>query len=374
MRVLILGGTRFVGRHVARLLLAAGAEVTLLHRGVTGDPIPGATAISGDRSQPDGLAGLGDRRFDAVVDMSAYFSEWTRAAADGLTGRVAHYVFISSGAVYRPSAELPWPESTPFGPIPIWGAYGREKVASERLLWDAHAEGRFAVTAFRLPFILGPGNFADRESFAFGRLAAGAPDPAARRRQRAQSVRLRRRCRAGDRRDARATGAWRAARPTTAPHPRPITNRGWVELCADVLGVDAEIVSIDESELGVAAETVDLTNIVFPYPAEHYVLDGSKLVRELGIEMATGNRRMIEEYAAWWESLAEQAAAARLRAGERGALPRSDSRRSDRAAAVSAAYSSLAGQRSSERRTVVTMSSTCGSSASIRFGACGIGA
>ena len=132
--------------------------------------------MSGDRSQPDGLAGA--RRPAASTPSStcpAYFSDWTRAAADGLTGRVAHYVFISSGAVYRPSAELPWPESTPFGPIPIWGSYGREKVASERLLWDAHAEGRFAVTAFRFPFILGPGNFADRESFAFGRLAAERP-------------------------------------------------------------------------------------------------------------------------------------------------------------------------------------------------------
>jgi nucleoside-diphosphate-sugar epimerase len=305
MRVLILGGTRFVGRHLARLLLAGGAEVTLLHRGVTGDPIPGATAISGDRSQPDGLAGLGEQRFDAVVDMSAYFSDWTRAAADGLTGRVAHYVFISSGAVYRPSAELPWPESTPFGPIPIWGAYGREKVASERLLWEAHAEGRFAVTAFRFPFILGPGNFADRESFAFGRLSTGRPillpgdGSALNQFVYAEDV-------------ARAIVAT-LERPEVAGgqaynclHPRPITNRGWVELCADVLGVDAEIVSIDESELGVAAETVDLTNIVFPYPAEHYVLDGSKLTRELGVEMATGNRRMIEEYGAWWESLADK--------------------------------------------------------------------
>ena len=84
MRVLLLGGTRFVGRHVARLLLDGGAEVTLLQRGITGDPIPGATVVTGDRSQPDGLDGLGDERFDAVLDLSAYFSDWTLAAADAL--------------------------------------------------------------------------------------------------------------------------------------------------------------------------------------------------------------------------------------------------------------------------------------------------
>jgi nucleoside-diphosphate-sugar epimerase len=302
MRVLILGGTRFVGRHVARLLLAGGAEVTLLHRGITGEPISGATAISGDRSQPDGLAGLGERRFDAVVDMSAYFSDWTRVAADGLTGRVAHYVFISSGAVYRPSAEFPWPESTPFGPIPIWGSYAHEKVASERLLWDAHAAGRFAVTAFRFPFILGPGNFADRESFVFGRLAEGRPillpDGGSALNQFVYAEDVARALVATLERPG-VTGG----QAYNCLYPNPITNRGFVELCADVLGVEAELVSIDESALGVAAETVDLTNIVFPYPAEHYVLDGAKLTRELGVEMATGNRRMLEEYGAWWESL-----------------------------------------------------------------------
>ena len=305
MRVLILGGTRFVGRHLARQLLERGAEVTLLHRGVTGTSAAQTTTVIGDRSQPDGLAGLGSARFDAVVDMSAYFSEWTRAALDALTGRVAHYVFISSGAVYRPAAEFPWPESTPFGPIPIWGSYGREKIASERLLWEAHGEGRFAVTSFRFPFILGPGNFADRESFVFGRLAAGRPillpggGSALNQFVYAEDV-------------ARAIVA-SLERPDivggeayNCTHPKPITNRGFVELCAEVHGTEAQIVPIDEQALGVAAETVDLTNIVFPYPAEHYVLDGTKLTRELGVQMTTGNRRMVEEYGSWWEGLAEK--------------------------------------------------------------------
>jgi nucleoside-diphosphate-sugar epimerase len=318
MRVLILGGTRFVGRHVARVLLERGAEVTLLNRGLSGEQVAGTTSLSGDRAQPDGLAALGEARFDAVVDMSAYFSDWTRAAAEGLDGRIGHYLFISSGAVYRPAAEVPWPESTPFGPIPIWGGYGREKIASERLLWEAHAAGRYAVTCFRLPFILGPGNFADRESFVFGRLAAGRPillpggGTAFNQFVFAEDV-------------ARAIVAT-LERPDVAggqayncTYANPITNRGWVELCAEVLGLEARLVEIDEAELGVAAETVDLGNIVFPYPAEHYVLDGAKLTRELGVTMATGNRRMIEEYAIWWEAL-ERKPALRSYARENTAL------------------------------------------------------
>ena len=306
MRVLILGGTRFVGRHVAQMLLDGGSEVTVLHRGVTGDAPPGTKTVIGDRSQADGLAGLGDGRYDAVLDLSAYFSDWTRAAAEALTDRVAHYVFISSGAVYRPSAQLPWPETTPFGPSPIWGRYGEEKIASERLLWDAHAAGHFAVTAFRFPFILGPGNFADRESFAFSRLEAGRsillPGGGTALNQFVYAEDVARALVASLERPDRTGGE-----AYNCTHRSAITNRGWVELCADVAGREAQLVPIDEEVLGVASETVDLADIVFPYPPEHYVLDGSKLARDLGLEMTTGNRRMLEEWAAWWESVPDHA-------------------------------------------------------------------
>lgn len=301
MKVLILGGTRFVGLRACQLLIGAGAQVTALHRGITGAPHPGVRSVVGDRSQPDGLAGLGDARFDAVLDFSGYFSDWTRAAAETLAGRVGHYVFISSGAVYRPSAELPWPESTPFGPVPIWGRYGEEKVASETLLWEAYAKGQFGLTCFRFPFILGPGNFADRESFVFSRLEAGRPillpDGGRALNQFVYVEDVARALLAAlERPDVAAGQAYNCT------YNRAMTNRGWVELCADVLGAEAQIVPIDEDALHVAAATVDLTNLVFPYPSEHYILDGAKLTRELGTQITTGNRRMVEEYANWWES------------------------------------------------------------------------
>ncbi len=301
MNVLILGGTRFVGVVLARRLIDSGARVTVLNRGVTGDAPAGCVAITGDRGAEDGLAGLGQSRFDAVVDMSAYFSDWTKRAVEALAGRVAHYVFISSGAVYRPSAEVPWPESTPFGPMPVWGQYGVEKVASEKMLWRAYSEGRFGVTCFRLPFILGPGNFADRESFAFGRLEARRPLllPGGGRALN-QFVYIDDVVEALlavlERPDVAAGSAYNCA------YGKAITNRGWVELCADVAGIEPWLVDIDETTLGVAMSSVDLTNIVFPYPDLHYILDGTKLTRELSVEMKTGNRRMLEEYYAWWQA------------------------------------------------------------------------
>jgi 2'-hydroxyisoflavone reductase len=301
MNVLVLGGTRFVGLALAQRLIGAGARVTVLHRGQTGEAPAGAVTVAGDRADDDGLAGLGQARFDAVVDMSAYFSAWTKRSVEALSGRVAHYVFISSGAVYRPSAELPWPESTPFGPIPIWGRYGEEKVASERALWEAYGEGRFGVTCFRFPFILGPGNFADRESFVFGRLEAGRPvllpdgGGALNQFVYIDDV-VNALISALQRPDVVVGSAYNCT------YGRAITNRGWVELCGAVAGIEPHVVPIDETEAGVASATVDLADIVFPYPATHYVLDGTKLTRELGVEITTGNRRMLEEYYAWWQA------------------------------------------------------------------------
>jgi nucleoside-diphosphate-sugar epimerase len=302
LRALILGGTRFLGRRVARLLVERGAQVTLVHRGVSGEAASGATSVIGDRSAADGgLGGLGSRSFDAVLDLSGYFSAWTASAVAALSGRVAHYAFVSSGAVYPSVAELPVPESTPFGPNPIWGPYGLEKVASERLLWHAYEEGRFAVSVYRFPYVLGPANFVDRESFVFSRLEHGRPIllPAGGRTIKqfvyvddvAEAL-----VAALERPDVVAGEAYNCA------YARGITNRGWVELCGSVAGIEPNVVAVDADALGVASDSVDLNDLVFPYPEEHYLLDGGKLERELGVRMTTGNRRMLEEFASWWET------------------------------------------------------------------------
>ncbi len=299
MRILILGGTRFLGPRLATASLQRGSAVTLLHRGVTIASVEGARTVTGDRSALDGLDGLGSERFDVVIDFSAYASDWTRRSVDRLSGRVGHYVFISSGAVYRPAADLGWPETTPFGPMPLWGRYGQEKVASEQLLWDAHARGSFEVTVFRLPFVLGPANFVDRESFVFSRLEGHRPIllPGG-----GRSINqfvfiddvVDALLAAIDRRDRSAGEAFNFA------YPRGITNRSFVEECADVLGQEARIMSVDVEAANATSETVDLTDLVFPFPDEHYLLDAGKITRQLDVVARTSTRQMIERFAAWW--------------------------------------------------------------------------
>src|SRR5690242_5741488 len=97
MRLLIVGGTRFVGRHITEAALAAGHEVTLLHRERTGaDLFPQATHLLADR---DGdLSVLAGRRFDATIDVCAYQPSQIRHLSVNLdTGR---YVLISTTSVY----------------------------------------------------------------------------------------------------------------------------------------------------------------------------------------------------------------------------------------------------------------------------------
>jgi nucleoside-diphosphate-sugar epimerase len=300
MSVLILGGTRFVGRRVAELLIEAGEPVTLAHRGRTGESPLGADTIVLDRSEEDGWQALSALRPDAVLDLSAYESVWVTRALQALSSRTRHYVFVSSGAVYRPSAELPWPETTPIGPNPIWGAYGREKVAAEHALREAHERGDVTVTVFRFPFVMGPGNYADREAFVCSRIEAGRPlllpgggsavnqfvhvEDAAR----ALVAALERPDRSG-------------GEAFNCGYDRAITNRGFVELCATVLGESAEVIAIDEAALGVASPTVDLTDVVFPFPDEHYVLDSSRLRERLGFEARLDNRRMVEQFVDDWQ-------------------------------------------------------------------------
>ncbi len=100
MRLLILGGTVFLGRHIAEAALARGHSVTLFNRG-RHDPalFPEAEKLRGDR---DGdVSALHGRTFDAVIDPSGYRPEQVRTVANALAGRDPHYIFISSISVYR---------------------------------------------------------------------------------------------------------------------------------------------------------------------------------------------------------------------------------------------------------------------------------
>ncbi len=150
MRLLILGGTVFLGRHVVAAALAAGHAVSIFHRGVSDpQPIDGVASLIGDR---DGdVAALVGRRFDAVIDCSGYTAEQARRTGDVLAA-VDRYVFVSTRSVYRdlgPAADQH--EAAPR--LAGHEGYGAAKARSEDAL-EAALPGR--VTIVRPGLIVGP--------------------------------------------------------------------------------------------------------------------------------------------------------------------------------------------------------------------------
>src|SRR5262249_27531962 len=117
MRVLVLGGTVFLGRHLVETALARGDDVTIFNRGKHGPELyPEAERLRGDRD--GGLDALRGREWDAVVDTSGYFPRVVRQSAELLADAVGHYTFISSGSVYADHSRPGTNESSPTIALP----------------------------------------------------------------------------------------------------------------------------------------------------------------------------------------------------------------------------------------------------------------
>ena len=105
MRLLILGGTQFLGRAIARHACAAGHDVTCAARGVSGAIADGARFVAVDRDKADGLAALAGERFDAAVDVSRHPGQVRRAIA-ALRQHATHWTFVSTVSVYADNGTI----------------------------------------------------------------------------------------------------------------------------------------------------------------------------------------------------------------------------------------------------------------------------
>ena len=179
VRVLVIGGTLFIGKLLVERLLDAGHDVTLLHRkdeSPFGKRVRNAAA---DRNDAESVhRALSGHRFDAVCDI-AY--DWQRgtsaqqveATAKSIPGDLSRYVFISSVAAYGEG--LDHDEDDPLAPDDHPNPYVRNKAASERALFRLHAESGFPAVTFRPPFVYGPENPFYREAFFWDRVGLGRP-------------------------------------------------------------------------------------------------------------------------------------------------------------------------------------------------------
>jgi 2'-hydroxyisoflavone reductase len=176
MRILIIGGTAFVGRAIAQAAIDAGHDVTLFHRGQTGASLfPQATHLLGDRDVD--LSALAHSGWDATIDVCAYFPRQVRSVAAALDGRGGRYVLISSVSAYSPAVPRNYPESAPLAQVSDPEAttvtnenYGGLKVACERASTQLFGPGTCII---RPTYVIGPHDRSYRFSWWVDRLARG---------------------------------------------------------------------------------------------------------------------------------------------------------------------------------------------------------
>jgi nucleoside-diphosphate-sugar epimerase len=245
MRILVLGGTAFIGRAIVAEALRSGAEVTLFGRGRTGPELfPGLIRLIGDRDSGD-YAALRGRSWDAVVDASGYVPRHVGQAMDVLGDNVGRYLFISSHAVYQregvpPGATEDAPRRPPVRDTEELSdaTYGPLKVACED---DVVARYGERATIVRPGKAAGPYDPSDMFTYWVRRAARGGyvalpGDP----RQPVQVI---------DSRDlARLVvqlitdgrpGAFQAVGPA-----EPVTLGGLIETCARAAGTEVGIVPV----------------------------------------------------------------------------------------------------------------------------------
>jgi len=258
MRLLVLGGTRFVGWAITAAAVGNGWEVTTFNRGVSGADIPEVRALRGDRTRADDVALLADAGpWDAVVDTSGYVPRETLAVCERLEPVAGRYVFMSTVSVYRgwpveplsersevlycpPDAGPEYGEDVEDGPT----RYGYQKSGCELAVTQTFGADRSAV--LRPGVVLGPREYVGRLPWWLRRvasggrvLAPGSPDRSI------QPV---------DVRDLAAFALHTAERSipgafnVAAPIGRE-TFGGLLRACAEVTGSEAEFVWVPDAQL-----------------------------------------------------------------------------------------------------------------------------
>ena len=176
MRVLVLGGTRFLGRAFVEAALARGHALTLFNRGRTNPGLhAGVERITGDRD--GGLAALSGRTWDAVMDPSGFFPRIVGASARALAGSAARYLFVSSISVHAEPMPRGFDETAPVVRLADptvedigGGNYGGLKALCEERVRDAFGERALVV---RPGLIVGPHDTTDRFPYWPRRMARG---------------------------------------------------------------------------------------------------------------------------------------------------------------------------------------------------------
>jgi len=170
MRILVMGGTRFIGVSLTRRLVEQGHEVVLFNRGNRPAPVEGVVQLQGDRKDPAQLqTALMGQKFDAVFDNNGRERSDTQLLIEALEPGVKQFIYVSSAGVYLKSDELPLVEGDPLDPK----SRHKGKFETEQYL----QEQGVPFTSVRPVYIYGPQNYNPVERWFFDRIVRDRPLP-----------------------------------------------------------------------------------------------------------------------------------------------------------------------------------------------------
>ena len=268
MNALVIGGTRFIGRHTVAALLGHDYEVTVFNRGNHEIPFETVEHVVGDRTDPEALEDAAQRTDpDVVIDCVAYHPDEVRHAVDVFADASA-YVVISSGAAYGANAIPKREDETPLHECTdeqatddSWATYGPRKAEIDRVVAAAGEAGVNAMSV-RPPVVYGPHDYTERFDYWVDRVAnhdrvvVPGDGDSLRHMVFVEDVAsaLVRVAEDGDPGESYNVGDRRL----------PILEE-WIELVADALGAEVEVVTANERELAAA----DLAPEDFPLQLDY---------------------------------------------------------------------------------------------------------
>jgi 2'-hydroxyisoflavone reductase len=174
MRILIIGGSSFVGRHITERAISNGHDVTLFNRGKTNPgATPNATHLTGDRDTD--LSALETGEWDATIDVCAYVPRQVRTLLETLGERAGHYAFISTISVYGPEVEAGFDEDGAKLPAAyddelVMELYGELKVGCEETARELAGDRLLII---RPGYVIGPYDPTHRFTYWVERIADG---------------------------------------------------------------------------------------------------------------------------------------------------------------------------------------------------------
>ena len=161
MKILVMGGTRFVGKSLVGKLLNQNHDIDIFTRGNKSNP-ENTNLIKGDRNDTECILKLQNNKYDVIYDISGREVEQTKLLIDNVADSFQRYIYVSSAGVYSENYELPLSEDSPLDPN------SRHKGKFETENWLIEQDIPF--TSFRPTYIYGPGNYNKIENWFFERL------------------------------------------------------------------------------------------------------------------------------------------------------------------------------------------------------------